>query len=169
VGAVPKIISADTPDLEFRTRPVKGVSLFVSEDAITSMTDHAERGYLENKEVMGLLIGYVMKDGEGTYAKATDTATSGLDADEASVRFKKEDIEDLFASIDRCEGNAVVGWYHSHLGIGCYLSDTDIKTHVGIFGDEIGFAVVIDPSVSTLAVFSCGSTGPQKAPMIILT
>jgi len=166
---VPKIISADAPEAEFRARPVKGVQLFVGEDAITSMTDHAETGYLENKEVMGLLIGYVLRDGEGTYVRVTDVATSGLDADMVSVRFKKEAIEDLFESIDRCEGNAVVGWYHSHLGIGCYLSGTDIRTHTGIFGDEIGFAVVIDPSDSTLAVFSCGSGGPQKVQMIILS
>ena len=166
---MPKIVSAAAPETEFKVRPVKGVRLFISEDAIASMTDHAERGYLENKEVMGLMIGYVLRDDEGTYVKATDAATSGLDADEVSVRFKKEAIGDLFDSIDRCEGNAIVGWYHSHLGIGCYLSGVDVRTHTGIFGDEIGFAVVIDPSDSTLAVFSCGSDGPQKVPMIILS
>ncbi|MCL1810601.1 MAG: hypothetical protein FWG41_00020 [Methanomassiliicoccaceae archaeon] len=166
---MPKIISADTPDIEFRTRSVKGVSLFVSEDAVASMTDHADKGYLENKEIMGLLMGHIMKDEEGMYVKATDAVTSGLDADEASVRFREEDLEGLFESIDRCEGNAVVGWYHSHLGIGCYLSDVDIRTHTGIFGDEIGFAIVIDPSDSTFAAFSCGRNGPQKVQMVILT
>jgi COP9 signalosome complex subunit 5 len=166
---MPKIISADTPEIEFRARPVKGVQFYVSEDVIASMTDHADEGYGENKEVMGLLIGYVLKDEEGIYVKAVDSATSRLDADEASVRFREEDLEELFESIDKCEGNAVVGWYHSHLGIGCYLSGVDIRTHVGIFGDETGFAVVIDPSDSTLAVFSCGSSGPQKVSIVILT
>lgn len=166
---MPKIISADTPETEFRTRPVKGVSLYVAEKVVASMTDHADRGYAEGKEVMGLLIGRILKDGEGMYVKAADAATSDLDADEASVRFRKETIEDLFDSMDRCEGDSVVGWYHSHLGIGCYLSDVDIKTHVGIFGDETGFAIVIDPSDSTLAAFSCGRDGPQKVPMIIMT
>jgi len=166
---MPKIISADTPEIEFKKRPVKGVSFYISEDVIDSMTDHADKGYLENKEVMGLLIGHILKDDDGIYVRTADAVTSDLDADEASVRFKKETLEDLFESIDRCKGDAVVGWYHSHLGIGCYLSDVDIRTHKGIFGDETGFAVVIDPSDSTLAVFSCGMDGPQKVSMIILT
>jgi len=166
---MPKIISADTPEIEFKKRPVKGVSFFISEDVIGSMTDHADRGFPENKEVMGLLIGHILKDDEGIYVRAADAVTSDLDADEVSVRFKKETLESLFESIDKCKGDAVVGWYHSHLGIGCYLSDVDIRTHTGIFGDEIGFAIVIDPSDSTLAVFSCGADGPQKAQMIILS
>ncbi|MCL1979381.1 MAG: hypothetical protein FWG60_04415 [Methanomassiliicoccaceae archaeon] len=166
---MPKIISADIPEIDFKERPVKDVSLYVSEDVIASMADHSERGYRENKEVMGLMIGHILKDGEGTYVKVLDVATSGLDADEASVRFRKENMEELFVTIDRCKGDAVVGWYHSHLGIGCYLSDVDIRTHVGIFGDDTGFAIVIDPSDSTLAAFSCGRDGPKKVPMIILT
>jgi proteasome lid subunit RPN8/RPN11 len=133
------------------------------------MIDHAEAGYGDGKEVLGLLIGHIFKDGEGVYARVTDTATSGLDADEASVRFDKDDLEGLFESMDKCEGDSVVGWYHSHLGIGCYLSDTDIRTHAGIFGSDIGFAIVVDPSDSTLAVFSCSDGKPQKVPMIVLT
>jgi proteasome lid subunit RPN8/RPN11 len=166
---MPKIISADSPEVEFRNRPVKGVSLYVSEDAITSMTEHAEKGYLEMKEVMGLMIGNILKDDEGLYVKATEVATSDLDADEISVRFNKESMKGLFESLDRCEGNAIVGWYHSHLGIGCFLSGVDIRTHLGIFGDEIGFAIVIDPSDSTLATFTCDSNGPKKVRMVVLT
>jgi proteasome lid subunit RPN8/RPN11 len=165
---MPKIIASDTPEAEFRKRPVKGVSLYVSEDVITRMTDHAESGYEENKEIMGLLIGYILRDDEGMYVRVEDTVTSRLDADEVSVRFNEEAMEELFESIDRSKGDAVVGWYHSHLGIGCYLSEVDIRTHVGIFGDEIGFAIVIDPSDSTLASFSCDKNGPKKVPMIVL-
>lgn len=166
---MPKIISADTPEIEFRTRPVKGVSLYISESVMESMADHADRGYVENKEVMGLLIGHVLKDADGVYVKVIESATSDLDADEVSVRFKKEAIEGLFESMDRCIGDAVVGWYHSHLGIGCYLSDVDIRTHTGIFGNEAGFAIVIDPSDSAIATFSCGKDGSQKVPMIIMS
>ena len=166
---MPKIISTETPDIEFRQRPVKGVSFYVPEGTIAMMIDHAEAGYNEEKEVLGLLIGYIYRDEEGEYVKVTGAATSGLDADEASVRFSEEDLEGLFESMDVCEGDSVVGWYHSHLGIGCFLSDVDIRTHVGIFGNEIGFAMVIDPSDSTLAVFSCIDGIQQKVPMIVMT
>ncbi|MDR0508568.1 MAG: hypothetical protein LBG63_01900 [Candidatus Methanoplasma sp.] len=165
---MPKIISAAMPEIEFKARPVKGVSFYIGENVVDSITDHADIGYTENKEVLGLLIGRVLKDDEGIYVKAEDAVTSGLDADETSVRFNKDAIESLFESIDKCKGDSVVGWYHSHLGIGCFLSDVDIRTHTGVFGDEAGFAVVIDPSDSTLAAFSCGSDGPQKIRMIIM-
>ncbi len=166
---MPKILSSDTPEVEFSPRPVKGVSFYVAENVVAAMADHADRGYEENKEVMGLLIGYILKDNDGIYVKVADAVTSDLDADEASVRFTQEGLEGLFDSIDKCEGDAVVGWYHSHLGIGCYLSDVDIRTHVGIFGDETGFAIVIDPSDSTIATFSCGREGPQKVKMIVMS
>ncbi|MDR3075545.1 MAG: hypothetical protein LBU30_05880 [Candidatus Methanoplasma sp.] len=166
---MPKIIASEQSETEFRTRPVRGVSLFVSEGVIASVTAHAEMGCLENKEILGLLIGNVLRDDAGTYVKVTDTATSGLDADEISVRFRKDSIEELFISMDGCDGDAIVGWYHSHLGIGCYLSDVDIKTHVGIFGADVGYALVIDPVESKLASFSCSDGRPHAVPMIIMT
>jgi len=166
---MPKIISAESPEIEYRKRPVKGVSLYVAEEVIVTMTDHAEKGYNENKEIMGLLTGQTLKDDEGIYVRILDSATSDLEADEVSVRFCEGGLEELFDSIDKCKGDMVIGWYHSHLGIGCYLSDVDIRTHMGIFGDEIGFAIVIDPSDETLAAFSCDKDGQKKVPMIVLT
>ena len=166
---MPKIISADSPEIKFRKRPVRGVSLFIGEDIITAMTDHADAGYLENKEVLGLLIGQILKDDEGVYVLASDSVTAGLVADDSSVKFKEEALEGLFDKNDRHSGSAVVGWYHSHLGIGCFLSEVDIRTHTGLFGDEAGFAVVIDPSDSTLATFSCDKNGPKKIQMIVMT
>ncbi len=169
VDHMPKIISSDENSIPFKKRPIKGVSLFVREDILSTMTDHADEGYLDNKEVMGLLIGNVNADDEGQYATVTDIATTDLDADVVSVRFREDALEDLFRNIDRCKGDAIVGWYHSHLGVGCYLSDTDIRTHKGIFGDEMGFAIVIDPSVSTLVPFSFSEGDQRKVPMVVMT
>lgn len=166
---MPKIISSKKPNIEFKKRYVGGTSLFVKESVMTSMVEHAEEGYLENKEILGLMTGSIFKDEEGMYAVVEDVATSDLDADEASVRFKEGSFEQLFVNMDECKGDSIVGWYHSHLGIGCYLSDVDIRTHEGIFGKDIGFAMVIDPSDSTIAPFSCIDGKPQKVSMIILT
>lgn len=166
---MPKILSSETQTVQFKKRPVKDVSLYIRENVISLMTDHADEGYLDNKEVMGLMIGLTNIDDDGTYVTVTDIATSDLDADEVSVRFKEEALEDLFQKIDMCEGDTIVGWYHSHLGIGCYLSDVDIRTHQGIFGNDVGFAVVIDPSDSTLVPFSCSSGEQKKVSMIVMT
>lgn len=166
---MPKIISSKVPKIEFKKRYARGTSLFVNEDIMAAMVEHAEEGYQDNKEIMGLMTGRIFEDDEGLYVVVEDVATSDLDADEASVRFKEGSFEQLFANMDECKGDAIVGWYHSHLGIGCYLSGVDIKTHEGIFGEDIGFAMVIDPSDSTIVPFSCNEGKPQKVSMIILT
>lgn len=114
------------------------------------------------------MMGSVFCDDEGEYVVVTGTATSKLDASKVSVRFDKESYNQLFASMDSSEGEGVVGWYHSHPGFGCYMSDTDIRTHQGIFGEDAGFAIVIDPAESELAAFSCFGGVPQKIPMIVM-
>jgi 26S proteasome regulatory subunit N11 len=164
---VPKIISSDKRVIGFRVRMAKGACLFVAESAIDSIIDQAEGGQAD-REVMGLMMGSIFRDDDGEYAVVTDAITSGLDADEISVRFDKDCMEDLFESIDRCGGSEVVGWYHSHPGYGCYLSERDIMTHRGLFGDDTGFAMVIDPSDSSIVVFSCVGGKPEKAPMVVL-
>ena len=41
---------------------------------------------------------------------------------------------------------SVVGWYHSHPGIGCFLSGIDITTHHSFEKlDKRSVAVVVDP------------------------
>ena len=165
---MPKVISSIVPQKEFRPRTVRSSSLFISMSAIEAMTDHADEGYLDNKEIMGLMMGRSYSDDIGEYVLVTDIATSGLDSDEVSVRFNHDSLEDLFESIDTSDGKNIVGWYHSHPGFGCYLSSTDMKTHEGIFGEELGFAVVIDPSDSTLKAFTFCNGEVKEVSMIIM-
>lgn len=164
---MPKVVSSDGTVPEHRVRPVRGVSVFVSEEAMSSMIEQAESGYLRNEEILGLMTGFVYCDDEGEYAVAAGAATCRLDADDASVRFRRDSLEELFGSMDSSEGDRVVGWYHSHPGFGCYLSDTDIRTHEGVFGSDTGFALVIDPADSSIAVFGCTGGEPRKIRMVI--
>ncbi|MDR2846665.1 MAG: Mov34/MPN/PAD-1 family protein [Candidatus Methanoplasma sp.] len=165
---MPKVLSAAVKEKEFRPRSVKGARLFVSENAVNNMIEHADRGADVRKEIMGLMMGTVFKDNEGEYALVTDIATGDLEADEVSVRFDPASMEKLFGSIDSSEGRDIVGWYHSHPGFGCYLSDVDIRTHEGIFGNDTGFAIVIDPDQKTVAAFDCRDHIPGKVTMIIM-
>ena len=56
---------------------------------------------------------------------------------------------------------------HTHPGFSCYLSETDLKTHVGMFGEGLGFSIVLDPSDETLMVFTVKDGKPEKEQMII--
>ena len=165
---MPKIMSSNVANKEYRKRLVKHSSLFVPENVIVRMTDHADAGLAENREIMGLIMGSVYFDEHGEYAVVEDVATSVLDATEIGVRFNRDHLEELFDSIDSCKGEHVVGWYHSHLGIGCYLSEIDIKTHEGIFGRDTGFAIVIDPMISIVVPFICSGGNPLSVKMVIM-
>ncbi|MDD7423817.1 MAG: Mov34/MPN/PAD-1 family protein [Candidatus Methanomethylophilaceae archaeon] len=164
-----RIIDCTDMTTEERKRSVKGVPFFIRDDTVDVMTDHADSGLLDDSEIMGLMIGRVYRDGEGEYVMVDRTISSVLDADEVSVRFDKNDMSQLIDSLDEMkDGERVVGWYHSHLGCGCFLSDTDLDTHSGIFGDGIGFAVVIDPVLRQLKVFGRTDEGLMPVQMIVM-
>jgi len=164
---MPKVISSEKIEREYRRRSVPGVPLFIGEKVISRMADHADIGFAEDKEVMGLIMGRTFRDAEGEYSIACDIATTKLDSTSISVRFDHDSLEELFESIDGSAGDSVIGWYHSHPGFGCYLSDVDIRTHSGIFGEGLGFAVVLDPADETLMVFTVENGGPKVAQMVV--
>ena len=70
--------------------------------------------------------------------------------------------------LDLAEGESVIGWYHSHLDIGCFMSPTDIATQNGLFGGECGFALVIDPVRKEMKVFDSTPDAPAPADMVIM-
>ncbi|MGN1044921.1 MAG: Mov34/MPN/PAD-1 family protein [Candidatus Methanomethylophilaceae archaeon] len=164
-----RIVGSTDASVAERRRSVRGVPFFVRDDTVDVMTDHADAGLLEDSEVMGLMIGRVYKDDEGEYVVVDRTVSSVLEADEVSVRFDRDDMDGLIDSLDGMSGDErVVGWYHSHLGCGCFLSDTDLDTHNGIFGEGIGFAVVIDPVLRQLKVFGRTAEGLAPVQMIVM-
>jgi len=141
--------------------------IFISEDVIFDMSEHAAHGASENAEVMGLLAGSVYRDDKGIYVTVSKAVTSGLLSSEVSVRFDPSDMPTLFDALDRLDFEyVIVGWYHSHLGIGCFMSDTDVNTHSSAFGAS-GFAVVIDPIREELKVFKGSKDGPVEASMVV--
>ncbi len=164
---MPKIISSEEAARVRRKRSVTGTELFMGKSVISKMAFHADLGFADNKEVMGLIMGSLYVDDEGEYAVAEGTATSGLVATDVSVRFDPDSIEDLFSSIDENKCNTVIGWYHSHPGFGCYMSDVDVKTHKEIFGGRTGFSAVLDPSDETLMVFVNEDGKIRPARMIV--
>ena len=167
---MPVIVSHQDQDVPQRRRSVPGVGLFIRSQVLDFITDHADLGLLEDKEIMGLMVGHVYRDADGLYALAERPITGDLSADDVSVRFDIGAMEDLIDSVDDMkEGERIVGWYHSHLGIGCYMSETDISTQDSLFGGELGFAIVVDPVKGELSVFDSEKGNPQKADMIIMS
>ena len=97
-------------------------------------------------EVMGLLLGTLYRHREREYVLVRDVVTTDLDASLVSVRFDRQGLEKLFDSLDDSGFDyLIVGWYHSHPGHGCFLSQTDVDTQVSMFNRAFHSALVIDP------------------------
>ncbi|MCL2786557.1 MAG: hypothetical protein FWD81_05005 [Methanomassiliicoccaceae archaeon] len=163
---MPRITQHTPADIPERKRMVNA-DIFVSEDAMNDMIEHAERGAASNEEVMGLLAGNMYADGDGPYAVVSKVVTSGLLSDDVSVRFDPSEMETLFDALDDLDFDyVIVGWYHSHLGIGCFMSETDVATHASAFGSA-GYAMVIDPMKDEIRMFKGSGDGPKEASMVI--
>lgn len=163
-----RVISSEEAEVAFRPRSVSGVRIFVAESAVEAMVQAADDDAMDDSETMGLIIGRVYRDNAGEYAVAERVITSERIADTSGVRFDPDGMSELIDSVDDMgEGERIVGWYHSHLGCGCFMSETDIGTQHSLFGNGLGFAIVVDPLRGEFAVFD-SSEVPEKTQMVII-
>jgi len=165
---MPKVISSHRCILEKYPRPSRDASAFIFKGVIDNIKLHAECGKIVDQEVMGLIIGSVCTDMIGDYIWATETVTSSLDADRVSVRFKEDSLEDMFKLLSDLPERRIVGWYHSHLGEGSRLSQDDILMQERLYGNDPGFALIVDPVNSTIDIFSVKDGKVQKTHAAIL-
>ncbi|HUX99748.1 MAG TPA: hypothetical protein VMV49_09360 [Candidatus Deferrimicrobium sp.] len=82
------------------------------------------------KEVYGFLIGYIDEDTKWTHITDAVPITHGT---HYGVEFKKEHyVLSAYLNLMVAENDEFyVGWYHSHPGLGLFLSQTDIVNHLG--------------------------------------
>jgi proteasome lid subunit RPN8/RPN11 len=84
---------------------------------------------------------------------ATDFASSGV-----SLRMESGVWEQARCRLRPTE--LVVGWYHSHPGLGAFFSHTDRRTQRGFFPHAYSVGWVLDPLGGESAWF----VGPDSAP-----
>jgi proteasome lid subunit RPN8/RPN11 len=67
------------------------------------------------------------------------------EANPVHFSFTWKDVDQVRAHRERKE-KALIGWYHTHPGLGIFLSDTDLqKTHEQLFNELFQVALVYDP------------------------
>ncbi len=106
-------------------------------------------------EVGGLLVGAEWQDEAGGYLLITGaTAARGAASTSLSVTFTHETWDQLLADkAAHYPDEAVVGWYHTHPGIGVFLSQQDRFIHEHFFGQPSHVALVVDPADFTWGIF----------------
>jgi proteasome lid subunit RPN8/RPN11 len=140
-----------------------GRPLFVwSEAARTALQKHAESSDLE---VAGLLAGRALVDADGTAVvqiEAAIPADKDVERSSVHVTFRPTAWDSLSPAIDDAvPGGALVGWYHTHPGLGAFFSSTDRRTQAGAFPQPWQLGLVVDPRSGEEAAF----VGPYSSPV----
>ena len=112
----------------------------------TDMYEHATAAM--PNETGGFLLGRVGHDARsGAWIVEVNEAVAVEPIQQNPVHFSFgwRDV-DRVRTRREAEGNALVGWYHTHPGMGIFLSDTDLeKTHRVLFSEPFQIALVYDP------------------------
>lgn len=127
----------------------------------------ARNGAAHGVETMGLLAGTVRRWDERPYAVATRMVRAPLQNTSVSVRFARDGLDALASGLEDAGRHAIiVGWYHSHPDLGCFLSATDLTTHRRMFAAPFHVAIVVDPARKDIAGFRGDpATGPGNPPV----
>lgn len=137
------------------TLPDTSEQVFISPLALLKMLRHGRAGI--PMEVVGLLLGEFIDD---YTIKVVDTFSMPQRGNTVSI----EDIDPVYQTTmleylkQTGRPEAVVGWYHSHPGFGCWFSGTDMNTQQSFEQlNPRAVGVVVDPiqSVKGKVVMDC--------------
>ena len=119
-------------------------------------------------EVGGLLLGDVYQQRKSYLVNITNALPAQhTEAGALDVTFTIETWLELIASRSHYPDNMTVGWYHSHPGIGVFLSGQDLFTHQSFFADQPWYlALVVDPESGEQGVFFLEHNKVIPAPIL---
>lgn len=125
--------------------------VFVEQSCMKKMQAHAHEEI--QREQVGILCGQAFIHGnERHYVTITSAIPVAAQSGAAYFRFHERSWDPVWRNIERsCN---VIGWYHTHPGMGAFLSRTDLRTQQLYFQSPWQVAVVIDPVVHETRCFS---------------
>ncbi len=137
------------------------ILVFIAETAYRQLVDHSSSD-LES-EVGGILVGSWQVDAESRQQYIIiETALPARFTRQGSVylTFTQDSLVDLHAEMDdHFPDKQIVGWYHTHPGMGVFLSSYDTWLHHHFFPEPWQVALVIDPNSSAGGLFTRQADG----------
>lgn len=130
------------------------VRIYFHEQALDEIREHAITTC--DREVGGILTGDVYEE-NGKYVVLIESICRARHvwSSPVSLQFTAETWIDILKSRHTEPQKRSLGWYHSHPGIGVFLSGTDEFTHQSFFSSQPWYvAVVIDPISGELGAFT---------------
>lgn len=129
--------------------PSDAPAIYVADDARDAIERHCFSRL--DVEVGGFLLGTL--DGAGVHVDAAKAALTA-ESNQSHLTFTHEAWAEILDVMDvDYPGLSIVGWYHSHPGFGCFLSDYDVFIQENFFSAEGQHALVIDPLAGTWGTF----------------
>lgn len=112
-----------------------------------------------DREVGGFLLGEIQPHCSLPTVRRAVAALGALE-ERGSLTFTSESWAHLYSAMEE-EANRgagsreldITGWYHSHPGIGVYLSERDLFIHREFFSARHQIAIVIDPIEAQEGIF----------------
>ncbi|RLE55107.1 MAG: hypothetical protein DRJ40_09135 [Thermoprotei archaeon] len=119
-----------------------------------------------DKEVIGLLIGEIVYEDTQPVVVIWDAIPGEAEASEIHVSLRPEFLAKVMNDIltGKISGR-IVGWYHSHLGVGVFLSEVDARTQSMLqqFSQNV-VALVVDVIQKKAGFFILRNGQPIKIP-----
>ena len=141
---IPKLNGLDLNDWDLTD---DWTELFISHNCIQKMVSHCDSWRDKQIEVMGLIIGDIFQWRNRVYTIAEDTVAAEIeDSTATSVKFGIQGLQEVATALNNMEYEyMLVGWYHSHPGFTCFLSEKDLETQKRTFNKPYHATIVIDP------------------------
>ncbi|MFM0039343.1 Mov34/MPN/PAD-1 family protein [Paraburkholderia strydomiana] len=151
-----RVLAAEAPVVLYRPKAAERVLA------------HAES---RSVELGGLLVGKVFSDPAGGRVAAIEICeavpSEQFDSTAVSLSMGSEVWQQ--AAAYRKDDLHVVGWYHTHPGLGAFFSGTDRSTQRGFFREPYSLGLVLDPIRNQEAWFIGPESEPVSSPQIART
>ncbi|MFX0007543.1 MAG: hypothetical protein ACFFA7_16535 [Promethearchaeota archaeon] len=133
--------------------------IYIYEETIEEIKNFCKSS---EQEIFGYLIGSFLKWNDQIYTIIEDslfligavysdkTYTSQIEGTAGLYQKKFQRIK----KIKNNENLRIVGWWHSHPNLGCFLSPTDLVTQKYFFPEENQVALVVDPIQNEFEFFT---------------
>lgn len=143
-------------EIELIPRPTQLIAsgpsplIFIQHSCVQDMELHARSDILN--EQAGILCGQAYLDDSGVCYLAVSSALP-IDVLNSPHHFSFHE-KSWEAIWDRMDASSnIVGWYHSHPGLGVFLSETDLRTQSLHFNAGWQIAIVLDPVSKQRGIF----------------
>jgi proteasome lid subunit RPN8/RPN11 len=130
-----------------------GPLLLIAEEAFEQMLADCRND--TSREHAGALLGTAWRDPSGDLYVAVDAAVLAESTVGSSVHvtFTPESWPRIWEELRVAPERRLVGWYHTHPGLGVFLSGTDLRTQALFFSHPWQVAVVMDPRRNEIGFF----------------